>query len=108
YYAAADVFVLPTRFDPFANATLEAMAAGLPVVTTRMNGVAEILTPGSDGYVLDDSPSAPALAKLLVELTDADLRRAMSQAARGTALRFPWRATAEATLETYRAMLGNP
>ncbi|MCI0370086.1 MAG: glycosyltransferase family 4 protein [candidate division NC10 bacterium] len=107
YYAAADVFVLPTRFDPFANATLEAMAAGLPVVTTRMNGVAEILTPGTDGYVLDDPPSAPALAKLLVELTDADLRRAMGRAARGTALRFPWRAAAEAALETYRAMLGN-
>jgi UDP-glucose:(heptosyl)LPS alpha-1,3-glucosyltransferase len=107
YYAAADLFVLPTRFDPFANATLEAMATGLPVVTTRMNGAAEILTPGIDGYVLDDPPSAPALAKLLVELTDADLRRAMGGAARETALRFTWRATAEATQETYLTVLGN-
>ncbi len=106
YYGAADIFVLPTHFDPFANATLEAMAAGLPVVTTRMNGVAEILTPGTDGYVLDEPPSAPGLAKLLAELADADVRRAMGQAARGTALGFPWRATALATLDTYHAMLG--
>ncbi len=104
YYGAADIFVLPTRFDPFANAMLEAMAAGLPVVTSQMNGAAEILTPGTDGYILDDPPGAPELAKLLVELADADLRRAMGQAARSTALRFPWRATALATLETYRAM----
>jgi UDP-glucose:(heptosyl)LPS alpha-1,3-glucosyltransferase len=108
YFAAADVFVLPTYFDPFANATLEAMAAGLPVVTTRTNGVAEILTPGIDGYVLDEPPRAPGLAKLLIDLADADLRRAMGQAARETALRFPWRATAMGTLETYRAMLEKP
>jgi UDP-glucose:(heptosyl)LPS alpha-1,3-glucosyltransferase len=105
YYAAADVFVLPTHFDPFANATLEAMAAGLPVVTTRMNGVSEILMPGTDGSIMDDPPSASGLAKALLELTDDGLRRAMGQAARGTALRFPWRATASGTLETYRAML---
>jgi UDP-glucose:(heptosyl)LPS alpha-1,3-glucosyltransferase len=106
YYGAADIFVLPTRFDPFANAMLEAMAAGLPVVTSRMNGAAEILMPGTDAYILDDPPGAPGLAKLLVELADADLRRAMGQAARSTAMRFPWRATALATLETYRAMRG--
>ena len=40
YYAAADVFVLPTKFDPFSNATAEAMACGLPVITTAANGVA--------------------------------------------------------------------
>lgn len=108
YYAAADVFVLPTRFDPFANATLEAMAAGLPVVTTRMNGVAEILTHGTDGYVLDEPPGVGDLAKLLLELADGDLRSAMGQAARQTALRYPWQATAMGTLETYRTMLGNP
>jgi UDP-glucose:(heptosyl)LPS alpha-1,3-glucosyltransferase len=107
YYAAADVFVLPTHFDPFANATLEAMAAGLPVVTTRMNGVAEILRSGTDGFILDMPPSALGLAKLLLELADADLRRSVGQAARRTALQFPWRATAAATLDSYRAMRGS-
>ena len=52
-YAAADVFVLPTLYDPFSNASLEALAAGLPVLTTRANGFAEILTPGVDGEVFE-------------------------------------------------------
>jgi len=49
---AADVFVLPTIYDPFSNASLEAMAAGLPVITTEANGFAEIMRPGEDGEVL--------------------------------------------------------
>jgi UDP-glucose:(heptosyl)LPS alpha-1,3-glucosyltransferase len=49
---AADVFVLPTIYDPFSNATLEALAAGLPVITTEANGCAEIMRPGEDGVVL--------------------------------------------------------
>jgi UDP-glucose:(heptosyl)LPS alpha-1,3-glucosyltransferase len=108
YYAAADAFVLPTHFDPFANATLEAMAAGLPVVTTRSNGVAEVLTPGMDGFVLEDSRDAGGLEKALAELMDPDRRRAMGAAARATASRFPWAATTAGTLEVYRAMRENP
>ena len=49
---AADIFVLPTIYDPFSNACLEAMAAGLPVITTEANGFAEIMRPGEDGLVL--------------------------------------------------------
>ena len=51
-YAAADVFVLPTLYDPFSNACLEALASGLPVLTTDANGFAEILRPGIDGDIV--------------------------------------------------------
>ena len=51
-YAAADVFVLPTLYDPFSNACLEALASGLPVLTTDANGFAEILRPGTDGDIV--------------------------------------------------------
>jgi UDP-glucose:(heptosyl)LPS alpha-1,3-glucosyltransferase len=108
YYAAADVFALPTHFDPFANAALEAMASGLPVITTRQNGVAEILAHGVNGLIADDPPTAAGLAALLAECGSADRRRALGQAARETALGFSWAATAEATLDVYRAMRGNP
>lgn len=49
---AADVFLLPTIYDPFSNASLEAMGAGLPVITTAANGFAEIMREGEDGEVL--------------------------------------------------------
>ncbi len=52
FYGAADLFVLPTQYDPFANVCLEAMACGTPVITTQMNGVSEIINSGYDGYVL--------------------------------------------------------
>ncbi|MDX2080442.1 MAG: glycosyltransferase family 4 protein [Terrimicrobiaceae bacterium] len=63
-FAAADVFVLPTWYDPFSNACLEALAAGLPVVTTQANGCAEILTPGVHGSVVDPG-DALAIAEQL-------------------------------------------
>jgi len=63
FYAAADVFILPTLYDPFSNACLEALAAGLPVITTRHNGFSEIITYGEDGgavHAPDDVPSLVA------------------------------------------------
>lgn len=54
YYASADFFVLPTLYDPFANVTLEALASGLPVITTRYNGASEIITDGKEGFIIDD------------------------------------------------------
>ncbi len=54
YYAAADLFVLPTLYDPFSNATLEAMASGLPVVTTKNNGASELVENGQEGFVVEN------------------------------------------------------
>lgn len=66
YYGAADIFVLPTRYDPFPNAALEALASGLPLVTTGNCGAAELVTAGSGAVVgVDD---ARALADRLDEL----------------------------------------
>lgn len=64
-FSAADVFTLPTIYDPFSNACLEALAAGRPVVTTKANGFGEIITPGIHGDVVpagDVSALADALA----------------------------------------------
>jgi len=52
YYAAGDIFVLPTAYDAFANVCLEAMACGLPVITTATNGAAELIRDGENGYIL--------------------------------------------------------
>jgi len=51
FYAAADVFCLPTLYDPLPNAALEALACGLPTVTTPTSGAAELITPGINGQI---------------------------------------------------------
>jgi UDP-glucose:(heptosyl)LPS alpha-1,3-glucosyltransferase len=72
YYAAADIFVLPTLYDPFSNACLEAMASGLPVVTTRNNGAAEIIGEGVEGYAIDAAAGPKELSdKIVLSLRDA-------------------------------------
>ncbi|MFH1058312.1 MAG: glycosyltransferase family 4 protein, partial [Pseudomonadota bacterium] len=60
--AAADAMVLPTIYDPCANACLEAMHLGLPVVTTTANGAAELMTAGVHGFAVSHPADAPALA----------------------------------------------
>jgi UDP-glucose:(heptosyl)LPS alpha-1,3-glucosyltransferase len=72
--AAADAFVLPTLYDPFPNAALEAMASGLPVVTSAKCGVAEILAEGETGFVRDSLDIA-GLAGCLDRLDPATSRR---------------------------------
>jgi UDP-glucose:(heptosyl)LPS alpha-1,3-glucosyltransferase len=53
-FAAADIFILPTVYDPFSNACLEALASGLPVITTRSNGFSEIVEDGVHGSIVDN------------------------------------------------------
>jgi UDP-glucose:(heptosyl)LPS alpha-1,3-glucosyltransferase len=59
---AADIFVLPTLYDPFSNACLEALAAGVPVITTINNGFSEIIESGLHGEILKDPEDVAALA----------------------------------------------
>ncbi len=63
-FAAADVFVLPTVYDPFSNACLEALAAGLPVLTTSANGFSEVMIEGVHGSVLAPGDAAGLAARL--------------------------------------------
>jgi UDP-glucose:(heptosyl)LPS alpha-1,3-glucosyltransferase len=52
YYAAADIFVFPTVYEPFGNVHLEALATGLPVITTKNSGAAEIIRDEIHGFVV--------------------------------------------------------
>ncbi|UCE84694.1 MAG: glycosyltransferase family 4 protein [Deltaproteobacteria bacterium] len=86
-YAAADLYVLPTRYDPFANTTLEALAAGVPVITSDANGAAELISTGVEGAVLPEPISAGALCDALVDFLDPERAKARSEAARRLAER---------------------
>jgi UDP-glucose:(heptosyl)LPS alpha-1,3-glucosyltransferase len=87
YYAAADVFVLPTFYDPCSLSVSEAAASGLPSVTTRFNGAAELLTEGVDGSVISDPADDAELAAALRPLLEPAVRERMGEAARRLALR---------------------
>jgi hypothetical protein len=77
-----------TFYDACSLATLESLASGLPVITTRANGASELITPGIDGIVLDDPGDATALAGALRTLAgDRLLRASMGRAARRLATR---------------------
>ena len=68
YYGAADLFVLPTYYDPCANVCLEALACGLPVVTTKMNGASELICAGKNGYIVTRPQAVVELAEYINEL----------------------------------------
>ncbi len=104
WYGAADVFALPTLYDPFPNAALEALASGLPVVTTRNCGAAELIDEGTNGWVCQDPLNREQLCRGLCAATARcdELRHAARAAAEGLGL---GRMAGE-LLKLYRELLG--
>jgi UDP-glucose:(heptosyl)LPS alpha-1,3-glucosyltransferase len=98
-YGAVDIFLLPTIYDPFSNACLEALAADLPVVTTRANGFSEIIQTGVHGTVLDDPRNTEAIAEALLFWSDPARREQARLGIRELADRFDISANVDRTLE---------
>ena len=93
-YLAADLLVHPTFHDPCSTVVLEALAHGLPVLTTRYNGAAELLAPSGpdgecrEGFVVDDPHDHARMGQCLEKLADARLRERCSAEARIASLRW--------------------
>ncbi len=107
-FARAALLVLPTFEDNCPMVVLEAMAAGLPVAASRVGGVPDLITHGTDGLMFD--PSDPADMRRQIErlVKDSALRQQLGAAGRNTAAdRFHPKAVAGRHLEIYREVLGN-
>ena len=103
WYGAADCFVLPTLYDPFPNAALEALACGLPIVTSTACGAAELVTEGANGHVCDALDVA-SLSRLLDRgRGDWELMRG---AARAAVSGLSPASMAARLAEVYRGLLG--
>lgn len=98
-YAAADAFIFPTLYDPFPNATLEAMASGIPVIVSRVAGTSEIID--GDSIVVEEPWRIEELAAAVRRLEDPAVRKPMGEAARRKALTRPIAKVVEETLAVW-------
>ena len=87
-YFSSDFFVHPTFYDPCSHVVPEAMACGLPVITTRFNGASELMHPPREGLLIDDPHDHAKLAGCILQMLDPSRRSACSQAARRTAAQW--------------------
>ncbi len=104
FYGAADAFVLPTLYDPMPNAALEAMACGLPVVTSTKSGVAELLEEHRAGFVCP-ARDVDALVAHMRTLTDAGLRATLGERARNATMALTPQAMTLQLVILYRDLL---
>jgi glycosyltransferase involved in cell wall biosynthesis len=98
-YAAAHVFVLPSYNEGMSVATLEAMAAGLPVIVTRTGGTAELVEEGVNGLTFEWADVGTLTAHLKRLAHDRSLARTMGAASRQRAALFSWEAAAHTYLK---------
>jgi UDP-glucose:(heptosyl)LPS alpha-1,3-glucosyltransferase len=105
FYHAADVLVHPTFYDPCSRVVLEALSAGLPCVTTRWNGAAEIMTDGEQGFVIDSPHDTDALAERLQRLAAPNFRDRCGQAAQRLRNRLGMKAHAAGVRALYGELL---
>jgi UDP-glucose:(heptosyl)LPS alpha-1,3-glucosyltransferase len=106
FYGAADVFVLPTWYDSCSLSLLEALASGLPAVTSSHNGAGELLTHGVDGFVIDDPGDADSLAAHLETLADPQTHAQVSVAGRRLAERYPLAGNYRAVMDLWAQTAG--
>lgn len=108
FYAAADCFVLPTRHDPCSLVVLEALAMGLPVISTRFNGACEVMSEGVHGFVLRDPQDIPALAAAMRKMLDDSARLVMHEACIALRPRLAYEHHLDELIGLYQRALGTP
>jgi len=105
FYAAADVYVHPTFHDSCSLVVLEALASGLPVITSRLNGAAELLSEGVEGYVVSDPANVDDLLTRLEPMFVPSVRERMGRAARRLALEHTLERNVNEVLAVYEEVI---
>jgi UDP-glucose:(heptosyl)LPS alpha-1,3-glucosyltransferase len=107
YYGAADALTLLTLYDPFPNVALEAMASGLPVVTSLQCGAAELIENGKNGFA-GDALDIEGQTAYLRALLDPETRNRMSVAAEQTVKPLTLAAMSDKLVQLYQGLIENP
>ena len=107
FYGAADLFILPSAYEPFPNVNLEAMACGTPVITTRTTGGADVIDDGHNGYLIATMTAADEITAGINQhfSLSAGQRQAMSNACWATARQMTIDRNVEQTLGMFEEVL---
>ncbi|RCW83289.1 UDP-glucose:(heptosyl)LPS alpha-1,3-glucosyltransferase [Halanaerobium sp. DL-01] len=105
YYASADIFVFPSIYDPCANVTLEAMASGLPTITTKSNGASGVIKHGENGYILDSPDDIINIKNYISNLDNTALREKMAEKARKSMLNNSKKDNYEKMITIYKSII---
>ena len=104
FYQLSDGLILPTLYDPFPNVILEAMACGLPVITSTHCGGAEFIESGVNGFVVD-ALDIRGLTQAIQQVSIPALKSSMGQQARMKVLPFSPDKLSKSLLELYQGIL---
>lgn len=108
FYAAADAFVLPTVYEGFSLAILEAMACGLPVITSNVSGARDLIKDGVDGVLLrKPGDRGELIIKMLKIAEDHRFRDSLGKEASKRAQLYSWDKVVRKTVDLYEEILGN-
>jgi UDP-glucose:(heptosyl)LPS alpha-1,3-glucosyltransferase len=103
-FLATDAFVLPTVYDPFSNACLEALCYGLPVLTTATNGFAEVMVSGVHGEIINQADDVPALHRAIEKWIDPNRRESAREQCMEIARGYTMRRNVEQTLNVLESL----
>jgi len=105
YYSSADVFALPSHYESFGLAALEAMACGIPIVASRVGGIPSFVKDGTAGYLIPWRCPEPFANRMEMILANNDLKAVMGRAAREIAVSMDWNKTAFHVSALYRGVM---
>ena len=105
YYKSADVCILPSRFEGFGIALLEAMVCEKPIVASNVGGIPYIVEDGITGFLFEPDKVDDLANKMIILLKDEKLRKRMGDAGREKAKEFTWERVAEKTMQVYQEVI---
>jgi len=104
FFAAADMCILPSRYESFGMVALEAMACGTPVIASEVGGLASFIQNEISGLLIPEGDEVSLAEKILLLLTDTSFKDTLGGEARYRALEFSWPVVTEQVLSLYKGM----